>query len=259
MDAAATERAIVRVRQRASALRSSAFYEKTAASAHEAWEAAAAAAAAAVGSSASSSTAEVSESQGRILCLGIGSVESSTASACQLALAWVLAEALGITTREWADPQMRGVDSATGNDLGFSVVDPTTALDMGAAAGSGPLLLFMPHCDRFLYERVLAANFASATRSGLAAEAASQMTQVVVLGNSFKVYNDRDELGVVPKGTPGAAPEDSLLRRLQRCTREQLLPEYDPCPEAFNDLAIITFSALSASEGQPQATSSLLS
>lgn len=220
----AVARSVSKVREKAAALQDSPFFAKTLALLQAALE-------------------EINADGGssavgpRLLCLGIGSVESSAASACQLGLAWSLAEALEISDRRWADPQMRNCDRAVGEELGFQAADPGRAPDEGAASDGRPLVLWMPHCDRALYERVLAAN----VEEGEDMQVLSRLGSVVIIGNSFKVYAERDELGVVPAGTPGAATSTSLLRRLQPLTLEKPLPDYEAFPEAFNDTSLMTF------------------
>lgn len=197
---------------------------------------------------ASSSTLQSPESdrtgsmRPRLLCLGIGSPEVSASSVWQLALAWQLSEALGIADRAWSDPQMTRTDAASGNELGFQEVLTEVSANPSSLTGSQdkPLLLFMPHCDRALYERVVAANLQAADTSE---ESSPGLADVALLGNSFQTYAERDELGVVPRGTPGSAGCDSLLRRVAPLVQEQRLPDFQPCPEAFNDLSVISLSA----------------
>eukprot|EP00438_Fugacium_kawagutii_P027470 Skav205579 [mRNA] locus=scaffold460:44815:45417:+ [translate_table: standard] len=169
----------------------------------------------------------------RLVCLGIGSAESSPSSAFQLALAWLLAEELAIPERSWADPQMRAADVAAGEELGFELQEN------GQLAGR--VLLFMPHCDRPLYEAVLSSI------AGTEVKDMSQLASVVLLGNSFQVYRERDEMHVVTTG-PGAARADGILQHLYSLVVEQPLPAFPPLPEAFNDLSLMTFP--------PQATAS---
>lgn len=202
------------------------------------------------------SETSVEDRSGRLLCLGIGSVESSVPSANQLAMAWLLAEALGIRQRAWADPQMHPADITAGKALGFRAMPPAAALaELGTAgAAQEPLLLYMPHCDRALYEQVLAAclshadagaqggNLSAQASLPVAREVPALLNSVALVGNSFELYASRDEQGVVPAGTPGAAVAGSLMRELRPITHERVLPEYGTCPEAFNDLAVISFS-----------------
>ena len=91
-----------------------------------------------------------------------------------------------------------------------------------AAAEGGPLLLFMPHCDRALYERVLAANLGPPSEE-LSEARRRQLERVVIIGNSFRVYAYRDEMRLVPKGAPGAAREMDWLPRLQPLPAEEAI------------------------------------
>jgi len=172
----------------------------------------------------------------------------SNASACQLAAAWLLAEQLGLSSRAWADPQMRAADVAAANALGFEALEPEVALQAltaaaAAEAATSPVLLFMPHCDRALYERVLLEATGGRVAEH-AREAALQLfANVVLIGNSFSLYADRDELRVVPEGSPGAPGATNLICEMRPFIQEELLPEYAPCSEAFNDLAVLSFSS----------------
>lgn len=224
------ERTVSRVRDHIASLRGSQFAKVVQETVREAWQGACGAC--------ESGDVRDTETTGHMLCLGIGSVEASVASAFQLALACFVAEELGISNLAWADPQMRSTDTVAGTMLGFSFRDSATAPD--TAARDGPLLLFMPHCDRALYERVLAANMAG---DGLGGRL-PHLARVVILGNSFEVYTARDELAY--PGAPGTAASlgtASLIQRLRTCTSERPLCDFEQHPEAFNDLAVITFPA----------------
>ncbi|CAE7900107.1 SRR1 [Symbiodinium microadriaticum] len=167
----------------------------------------------------------------RLLCLGIGSPESSQSAvrAWQLSLAWLLAEVFGIQERHWADPQMQAVDCALGTEFGFALAE---AEDSASRPCGRPLLLFMPHCDRALYEMVLAENEAWPWPDALA--------DIVLVGNSFKAYQERDDFRMVASG-PGAPSRDSVLQRLYPAVSESPLPEFASYPEAFNDISVMTF------------------
>lgn len=258
----AAQRAEARVRDRAAALRGSAALLAAESRLAALWAEAGAAiarpdtvaassAAAPVASAGTAATAQ-EDASGSLLCLGIGAVEASNASACQLAFAWLVAEALGIRHRSWSDPQMGLADIAAGAALGFSAAAPATALAGLAAAevsAERRVLLFMPHCDRCLYEQALAATLGRVPglpqdSDGIVSMSErTRLASVVLIGNSFQLYAARDELGIVPFGSPGAPVAHSLMRELRPFTLEELLPEYTPCPEAFNDLALISFSS----------------
>lgn len=227
-----------RVRERAESLRGSAFLDVAQESVLACLEA----------TMASSSQLQSPESEGtgsiqpRLLCLGIGSPEVSAASVWQLALAWQLAEAVGISDRAWSDPQMSRTDAASGNELGFEEVLTEVSGNPAYLTGSRgrPLLLYMPHCDRSLYETVVAAILQAIDTCE---EFSPGFADVALLGNSFQTYAERDELGVVPQGTPGSPTCDSLLRRVAPLVKEKRLPDFQACPEAFNDLSVISFPA----------------
>ncbi|CAE7345255.1 SRRD [Symbiodinium sp. CCMP2592] len=109
---------------------------------------------------------------------------------------------------------------------------PSLKPDSASRPCGRPLLLFMPHCDRALYETVLAENEAWPWPDALA--------DIVLVGNSFKAYQERDDLRMVASG-PGAPSRDSVLQRLYPAVSESPLPEFAPHPEAFNDMSVMTF------------------
>lgn len=246
LDAAATavcvEKTAARVQQHVELLRDSSFFKDALTTVQLAWDEV-------VGEATLSNSAATEGTttmhQGRLLCLGIGSVEHSAASSHQLALAWLLAEELGITDRSWADPQMHRIDEATGSTFRFNCAHSEEALRGLATSSEGPLLLFMPHCDRGLYERVLRTTCGN---DAAADGPPPNLVRTLLIGNSFSVYAERDELGICPSGSPGAAGPDSLVRRFRPNTQERRLPEYGPCQEAFNDLAVMSFAAAAAAE-----------
>lgn len=112
-------------------------------------------------------------SEARLVCFGIGSPEVSEASRYQLALALLLAERLGIRRRSWCDPQMSERDISCGEELGFDLEDPASCARHPFVAARGPTLLFMPHCDRALYEELLEAQLRIAAEMSSAAAATS--------------------------------------------------------------------------------------
>lgn len=181
-------------------------------------------------------TAGAARSVGRLLCLGIGSPASSISSAYQMALAVLLAEALGIEERAWADPQMSALDVAVGDALGFKSLDSSKSA-AASRPGQRPLLLYMPHCDRSLYEAVLAANVQQQP-DGTAS--APELARCLLVANSFGIYFNRDDVGVKTPGMSGVKA-DSLLQRFSTCVAEHRMRDFEPCVEAFNDMAVISF------------------
>jgi hypothetical protein len=219
--AAIAEKVAARIEEHVTSLHESAFGQHTEATVRETWQKV----------RIHNATAEQT---GTLLCLGIGSPEASQSSAWQLALARLFANSLGISDCVWSDPHMRAVDVAAGTLLGFKTADPEVAPD--TLAGDAPLLLYMPHCDRILYERALAANLPIPPGGST-----SQLANVVMVGNSFAVYRKRDEFA------PPTMCSGGLIQKLQNCTVEQGLLEFDAFPQAFNDLAVLSFPISSLS------------
>ena len=85
-------------------------------------------------------------------------------------------------------------------------------------------VFYMPHCEKEIYARVLELN-------------KENLENIIVIGNSFKKYVDHLEL--VGKTFAGfeimkSAIEDSRYK-------EEALPGFEPCYEAFNNTSFITF------------------
>jgi SRR1 len=94
-----------------------------------------------------------------LICLGLGPFLSSVNARAQLAAAIRLRTDF---VREGApcflaDPAMTPEDDGVARSAGFTVVGGfDEALDaLGEQGGSDELLVFMPHCERILYEEVL--------------------------------------------------------------------------------------------------------
>merc|ERR1712232_521553 len=179
-------------------------------------------------------------SAGRICALGIGSVEASTASLKQMALAILLAEELALAPRLWADPQMSAVDAAVGQAFGFEPGDffpPEHVAMAKAGATDPPLLFYMPHCDRWMYEAVLDLN--------LSVEAGHvPLSRVALIGNSFEAYDLRS----LQQASNGGLGDWELMKAILPLLSERRLPAYPACAEVFNDLAVISFPESSALE-----------
>jgi len=229
-DPEVVKRCVSTVRSHIEELNGSAFASATLEKISSAWQVASAAVA-------TESASAHPVSAGRLLCLGVGSVETSTASRWQLALAHWLAEELRLGERGWADPAMGAVDAAVGETFGFIVKDCVPP----AAQAAEPLLLYMPHCDRSLYESALAANLCS-LQPGDDSSASSQLpllARVVLVGNSFEAYDLRS----LQYGSSSSVGTWQHMQMVMPFLKEELLPMHQSCAEAFNDLAVMSFPA----------------
>ncbi|KAF9361338.1 sensitivity to red-light reduced protein [Mortierella sp. AD094] len=147
-----------------------------------------------------------------------GSIEASRNSQLQLALGLCLKEILQVTgTISISDPIMTEFDKQLVKKLGLSVLE---AKDRNEQQIKTRTLLYMPHCPKGLYSHVLEANWSR-----------DQLNQLVILGNRFTMYDERQ----VAKQAPFILPALSIAN-------------VSPLPQikfedntVFNDLAIHCF------------------
>ncbi|KAG0021910.1 sensitivity to red-light reduced protein [Entomortierella chlamydospora] len=145
---------------------------------------------------------------------GIGSIEASRNSQFQLALGLCLKEIIQVTgTISISDPIMTEFDKQLVEKLGLSVVEAEGKAKHQIKART---LLYMPHCPKGLYSRVLEANWSR-----------EKLNQLVILGNRFTMQ--------VAKQAPFILPALSIAN-------------VSPLPQIkfedntiFNDLAIHSF------------------
>ncbi|WOL06898.1 hypothetical protein Cni_G15632 [Canna indica] len=119
----------------------------------------------------------------RMVVYGVGSVESHESSRLQLALAVLLRRDIGlpVPSLEVFDPVLSATECAVVAALGGMVVPVD---ERGRREVSAPTLFYMPHCEVVLYDGLLEANWRP-----------SCLNRMVVLGNSFSVYEQYVEMG----------------------------------------------------------------
>ncbi|KAJ2162548.1 hypothetical protein GGF46_000551 [Coemansia sp. RSA 552] len=153
------------------------------------------------------------------VCYGIGSL-ATPVSQWQLALILLINEKLG--SRIWAyDPASTTSDIATLEKLGVSTI---TTDEGGRRRADCRTLFFMPHCEQFLYENLLAANWTE-----------KQLRNIALIGNHFVRYKDAQEHRLAEK----APHMDQVLPLLTvvDLPHEKLLG-LRHCPYAFSDTCI---------------------
>lgn len=114
---------------------------------------------------------EITSTKPDCVCYGIGSL-SQKSSQYQLALLLLLQpcfEKIYIY-----DPIMTPNEIQYYNEIGLKVLDTFTD---GKYKAVKPTVFYMPHCDNFLYEAVLEANF-------------DNLHLINILGNSFQTYKE---------------------------------------------------------------------
>ncbi|KAJ2725280.1 hypothetical protein GGI07_001413 [Coemansia sp. Benny D115] len=105
-----------------------------------------------------------------VVCYGIGSPATSLVSQWQMAL---LME-LGYTNIHAFDPVMSDVDQLVLEKLHIQII-PTN--EEGARKAVKRTLFYMPHCEQFLYENLVCANWSR-----------DLLPNVLVIGNGFASY-----------------------------------------------------------------------
>lgn len=105
---------------------------------------------------------------------GLGSVQGSRVSRYQLAMALLLAELLGSLTPHLYDPAFTDLDTAILQQLNCQVISED---ERGRRRVSQPTLFYLPHCEAWLCDNLLGANWCRPL-----------MSQLVILGNSFDKY-----------------------------------------------------------------------
>ncbi|EIN07774.1 hypothetical protein PUNSTDRAFT_144312 [Punctularia strigosozonata HHB-11173 SS5] len=113
----------------------------------------------------------------RVLCLGLGSPSSSRDARAQLAylmhtVKWLEIEHSRVTV---CDPVFTDDDRALFDETGIIHIQPTE-LEHELALNQ-PTLLYMPHCDRDLYERVYASN-----------RSKRELGNLLLIGNELEAY-----------------------------------------------------------------------
>ncbi|KAG8217546.1 hypothetical protein J3R82DRAFT_5695 [Butyriboletus roseoflavus] len=154
----------------------------------------------------------------KVLCLGLGSPSSSREARAQLALLSYLCASSDMDAADVFvyDPVFTAADRELFQTLGMRCLDH----DQGTVhALDCPTILYMPHCDLKLYERVIRANW---TLQGLC--------NVVFLANRFRDYVDNNAASRLETEAP-------CLMRLVQFTESRALPTSEAFPGAFNNLS----------------------
>ncbi|KAJ1814030.1 hypothetical protein LPJ75_002943 [Coemansia sp. RSA 2598] len=156
-----------------------------------------------------------------IVCYGMGSPSSSQVSQWQLALILEINDVFKLPVLAF-DPVTSDCDIEVLSKLGVSAIPENEEAKRRA---SRKTLFFMPHCEQFLYENVVAANWSKET-----------LGRVMVVGNRFSGY--RDAQG----GQEFADKSPHLARMIDSVTVIEFPSEkalkLRHCPYAFTDTSI---------------------
>jgi len=166
-----------------------------------------------------------------VLCLGLGSPIESKRSRAQLALLLAVCDYAKIPRGKVQiyDPVFSDQDVQSLSELGLRV---TTINYEARYSIEVPTLVYMPHCDRELYENLIRKNW---TRDNL--------LNIVLLGNRLIEYSD-----ILPERK--IKIESPCLFRLSAHLAALPLPVCAHDPNAFNNTAIQYVTALPPPEDQ---------
>lgn len=125
----------------------------------------------------------------QVVLYGLGSIADSEISRCQLALILLLKQRFAwVGDVEVYDPVLSQSERKVMADMGCL---PIAVDEKGSRSISRPTLFYMPHCEDWLYDNVLQANWVPHT-----------LHQLVILGNSFQDYQERWSSPIGGKSKP---------------------------------------------------------
>ncbi|KAJ2601321.1 hypothetical protein GGF39_001308 [Coemansia sp. RSA 1721] len=155
-----------------------------------------------------------------IVCYGIGS-PSSKVSQWQLAL--ILELNSGFKLQIWAfDPVTTDRDLAVLEKLNISVIPENEEAKRTAVRRT---LFFMPHCEQFLYENVVAANWSKET-----------LSRTMLIGNRVSGYKDAQGEQIFAEKSPHLNLVVDSLTVVEFPSEKALKLRH--CPYAFTDTCI---------------------
>ncbi|KAJ2394258.1 sensitivity to red-light reduced protein [Coemansia sp. RSA 2559] len=122
-----------------------------------------------------------------VVCYGVGSL-SIQVSQWQLALILLINEDLRVPDIVAFDPVTANTDVLTYEQLGVSMIPVNEEAKRKATKRT---LFYMPHCEIFLYENLLSANWT-----------VENLSRIMLIGNSFQRYQDSHDAGVFAQRSP---------------------------------------------------------
>ncbi|KII89065.1 hypothetical protein PLICRDRAFT_160136 [Plicaturopsis crispa FD-325 SS-3] len=173
----------------------------------------------------------------RAICLGLGSPSTSRDARAQLAFLLRLSDDLQIPRKNITiyDPIFTEPDITLLGEAGLNLIDP----DEISYEATSPTLLFMPHCDAHLYERVLRANWDRDDAPLPALDAIpidkdrkrGSLKHLRILGNCLSEYTDSIPTRKLERDFP------CLSRIVPHLTAHLVTPPR-AFPTAFNNTAV---------------------
>lgn len=164
-----------------------------------------------------------------IVCYGIGPFGESPRAQYQLVCLLLLALRMEVRRVLIFDPVLSAEEvSELDHCLGYLdrassslSIEVLSQDEQGRRKATEPTLFFMPHCNRELYENLVAVNVAEAS-----------LHECVVIGNSFRVYHEQ----VVSREARRAL--QMVLASYESGLVLQNVEQFQPYFEAFNDTAV---------------------
>ncbi|KAJ2459830.1 hypothetical protein GGF42_001223 [Coemansia sp. RSA 2424] len=121
-----------------------------------------------------------------IVCYGIGSL-TTPVSQWQLALVVLINQHLSVDVSAF-DPVARPTDCETLGQFGVSIIAEN---EEGKRSVTRKTMFFMPHCEEFLYNNLLAANWSP-----------EQLARILIVGNRISRYQDTQSSEEFAKKSP---------------------------------------------------------
>ena len=168
-----------------------------------------------------------------LIIYGLGTLEQPGAVHIryQLALACQLVTLLPNLTDppQSFDPVYGPHDQAVLPLLGIEIIQQN---EEGRRIARCPTFFFMPHCEAELTENLLEANTTAGT-----------LQNIIILGNSFKMYHERWAMPGLRTAQQQRRRPDTLLALVDSGrVSEKPIHEFDfPVTAAFNDMSLHTF------------------
>ncbi|KAH8117539.1 hypothetical protein DFH11DRAFT_1025896 [Phellopilus nigrolimitatus] len=162
-----------------------------------------------------------------VLCLGLGSPTESVQARFQLCFLLELRDEIlpqNQASISAFDPIFSSQDTTLLTSLGVQILSDN---QHGKHILSVPTLVFMPHCDRELYEGLLRANWR-----------APPLANLVLIGNELCRYTESISSRILGAESP-------CVSRLAPLLASERLPEHGAFPNAFSSTGIQHISAAS--------------
>lgn len=155
-----------------------------------------------------------------ILCYGLGQFSSCVIARYQLGFLLILKEILRSTNVYIYDPQFSEGETTFLKERGLDVLYVN---EEAKRTLKQKTVCFLPHCDLFLYNNLLWANWGR-----------TRLSEIVIIGNSFQNYELRHSKGSFKKRA-------KYVYRANQFVTEKKMANVFPFADVFNDLSVHYF------------------